>query len=194
MKAFLQRSGLSHLRHVAVFLSILFGFHLVYTLLIDKETLMIPGLEGLYLYLRHLLFVHSAWVAEHILGMTFTTGEFALRFEGHGALLVDESCSAVKWFAHFLVLMLIFPGPWKHKLWFIPAGIVVTHVVNIIRITGLAVVFVNRPDAFEFYHDWIFRPFFYLVLFLMWVLWVEKFYLARKTDERKRINQEGSGL
>ncbi len=186
LKSIIQRYGIQHLRHVAVFLTILFGFHLVYTLLIDKETLMIAGLEGLYIYLRQLLFVHSAWVAEHMLGMEFTTNEYTMHFSGHGTLLVDESCSAVKWFAHFLVLMLIFPGPWKHKLWFIPAGIIVTHLVNIIRITGLAIVLTRQPEAFEFYHDFIFRPFFYLVLFLMWVLWVERFYMGRKKEPARK--------
>lgn len=178
MKIF-QKYGLYQIRHVVWFFAILFGFHFLYSALINEE-LMIYGLEPLYLYLRGLLFVHSAWVVEHLIGYNIVRQEFTILFESGGGLLVDESCSAVKWFAHFLVLMLMFPGPWKHKLWFIPSGIIITHVVNIIRIAGLAIVQVNNPTAFDFYHDYIFRPFFYLVLFLMWVAWVEWFYLPSK--------------
>ncbi len=176
---------LGSIRYVGYFFIILFGFHFLYTALIDPDTLMISGLEGLYLYLRDLLYVHSAWVVESILGYEVSREGFAMIFHDGRSILVDESCSAVKWFAHFLVLMLLFPGPWKHKLWFIPAGIIITHTVNIIRITGLSVVFMSRPEAFEFYHDFIFRPFFYLVLFLMWVCWVEYFYLPSKKKNMK---------
>ncbi len=146
--------------------------------------MIIPGLEGLYDYLRELLFVHSAWVVEHIIGYEFVRQGDAMVFPGNRALIVDESCSAVKWFAHFLVLMLIFPGPWKHKLWFIPAGLIITQAVNVIRISGLTVVLLSQPGRFALYHDYVFRPFFYLVLFMMWVAWVEYFYLPKKNKKK----------
>ncbi len=183
LNEFIQRHQLGFLRYVVYFVIILLGFHVIYSALIDKDTLMIPGLEGLYMYLRGLLFVHSAWVVENIIGYEFIREGYLMRFEGGGGLLVDESCSAVKWFAHFLVMMLLFPGPWKHKLWFIPVGVLITHAVNIIRIAGLAVVFVNQYNAFDFYHDYVFRPFFYLVLFLMWVVWVEYIFLPAKAKK-----------
>ncbi len=183
-KRFIEHHKLGFAKHIALFMMILFGFHFLYGSLID-ETLMIPGLEGVYLYLQQLLFTQSAWVVEHILRYDIIRQDDAMIFAGGGAIIVNESCSAVKWFAHFLVLMLLFPGPWKHKAWFIPAGLVVTHLVNIIRISGLAVVYVNKPLAFDFYHDHVFRPFFYLVLFLMWVVWVEFFFLpSNKTSDK----------
>lgn len=185
LKRLSEQYRMGFLRYVAYFMLILLGFHAIYVILIDKETLMIPGLEGLYLYLRSLLFIHSAWVVESIIGYEIAREGFLMRFEGGGGLLIDESCSAVKWFAHFIVMMLLFPGPWKHKLWFIPIGIIVTHVVNIIRIAGLAVVLMNNHTAFDFYHDYVFRPFFYLVLFLLWVIWVEYIFLPSKKKPKK---------
>lgn len=185
LNAFIHRHQLGFLRYVAYFAIILLGFHVIYTILIDKETLMIPGLERLYLYLRNILFVHSAWVIENMIGYDIAREGFLIRFKDGGGLLVDESCSAVKWFAHFLVMMLLFPGPWKHKLWFIPAGILITHAINIIRIAGLAVVLNNYPGGFDFYHDYVFRPFFYIVLFLMWVVWVEHFFLPSNKNSTK---------
>jgi exosortase/archaeosortase family protein len=179
LRDFIIRHRLQYARDTLLFLVILFGFHFLYSALINED-LMIPGLEGLYVFLRKNLYDHSAWVVEYILGIGFDREGYIMYFNSGGAIEVDESCSAVKWFAHFMVLMLLFPGPWKHKLWFIPAGLLITHLVNIIRISGLAVVYSNNPASFDFYHDYVFRPFFYLVLFLMWVLWVEWFYLPRK--------------
>jgi len=186
--SFLSNTEFGFVRHIVWFMLILLGFHFLYSALIDPETLMIPGFEGLYLYLRGLLFAHSARVVESVLGIEMVRQGFLMQFNEGGGILVDESCSAVKWFAHFIILMLLFPGPWKHKAWFIPAGIIVTHLVNIIRIAGLAIVYVNRAGAFDFYHDYVFRPFFYLVLFLMWVVWVERFYLpAKKRAKEKKV-------
>ena len=31
-------------------------------------------------------------------------------------------------------------------------------------------------NTFHLAHDYVFKVFFYLIIFLMWVLWVEKFY------------------
>jgi exosortase/archaeosortase family protein len=174
----LHNKKLHPIKNILWFFVILFGFHFLYSAMVNEEQ-VIPGLEPLFDYLQRVLFVHSAWVVEHVVGYNIVRQGNAMVFEGGGRLIVDQSCSAVKWFAHFLVLMLLFPGPWKHKLWFIPAGLAVTHLVNVIRITGLAIVFVNRYETFDFFHDYVFRPFFYLVLFLMWVAWVEYFYLHK---------------
>ena len=78
--------------------------------------------------------------------------------------------------------MTFFPGPWKHKAWFIPLGLVVIHLVNIFRISGLSILLIYFPEHWQFTHDYIWRPFFYVVMFLLWVWWVEKFR-DRKPEE-----------
>jgi exosortase/archaeosortase family protein len=77
------------------------------------------------------------------------------------------------------VIMIFFPGPWKHKLWYIPTGILVIHLTNLVRIAGLAILRLPFPDPkfFHFFHDYIFKTFFYVVIFLMWYIWYEKFTL-----------------
>ena len=75
----------------------------------------------------------------------------------------------------------LFSGPIKHKLWYIPAGIIVIHFINIIRIVGLSLTGIPMPQHFEFFHNYVFKTFFYFMIFLMWVLWVEVF--ARKKPE-----------
>ena len=184
IQAFTERHRLHFFKYIGIFVLILLGFHFLYVALID-ENLVIPGLEGLYFYLQHQLFLHSAWVVENLWGYDIVREGHSMRFATGGGIVVDESCSAVKWFAHFLVLMILFPGPWKHKAWFIPAGLAITHLVNIIRVSGLAVVYVHRPENFEFFHDYIFRPFFYFVLFILWVAWVEWFFLPSR---KKKAN------
>jgi exosortase/archaeosortase family protein len=92
----------------------------------------------------------------------------------HHAMNVNESCSGFKQMWQVLVLFLFFPGPWKHKLWFIPMGMFSMFLVNVLRIVGLSFAMIYWPEQWDFIHLWILRPFYYVVIFILWVLWVEK--------------------
>lgn len=122
------------------------------------------------------VFNQSVWLIDHVLKIPITTDETrTIHFQNNGFIAINHGCSGLKPILQFLLLMLLFPGPWKHKTWFIPMGIVIVHFTNLFRITGLAVVTVTIPDYWDFAHDNLFRPFFYVVIFFLWVWWAEKF-------------------
>ncbi|MFK5856651.1 MAG: exosortase/archaeosortase family protein [Bacteroidota bacterium] len=127
--------------------------------------------------MANLLYNNSVWALKHLTTYEFTTDN-ALKtiYIGKGYVSVNHGCSGFKQFLQWIVLMVFFPGPWKHKLWFIPAGLVVVHLVNVFRISSLSIILeYNQSQSFwDFSHDWILRPFFYVVMFGMWVIWVEK--------------------
>jgi len=179
VRSFAEKHRLQFLKHVGLFLLILFGFHFFYAALL-RPLILVEEYNMVWVFLQRLLYAHSVWVLEHVLNYELIADGFLISFPGHGSILVDETCSAAKWLLHFLVLMLLFPGPWKHKAWFIPAGLLVVHGISVFRIVGLSVVFVNQPQAWDFSHDYVFRPFFYAMLFLIWVVWVEYFTLGKK--------------
>lgn len=89
-------------------------------------------------------------------------------------LEVSPECTSLKQWLHWLFLMLVFPGPGKHKLWYLPTGILLLHLINVFRIVGLAIVLSSTPQYFNFYHDYFFKTLFYGSIFLMWVFWIEK--------------------
>ena len=95
-------------------------------------------------------------------------------FPNQCIMYINESCSGLKQMLQFSLLMILFPGPWIKKLWFIPLGIIVMHLTNLFRVVGLAVVMNTRPQYWDFSHDYIFRPIFYVVIFGLWLYWVER--------------------
>jgi exosortase/archaeosortase family protein len=118
----------------------------------------------------------SAWLIGKVLNIPVVQGENRyFYFENGGFIAINHGCSGLKPMLQYLLLMLIFPGPWKHKAWFIPMGLVIVHLTNLFRISGLAVVTITIPAYWDFAHDYFFRPFFYVIIFLLWVWWVEKF-------------------
>ncbi len=92
-----------------------------------------------------------------------------------GYINVNEGCSGFKQDYQLLGLFLLYPGPWKHKLWYIPASFVVMHFTNIFRIVVLTLILQHLPAHWDFWHEWIMRPFYYAVIFGLWMVWNERF-------------------
>lgn len=172
------------LKDSLLFFILILGFHFLFRFWayhlnywpLDAEITQVSGL------LANIVFRNSSWILKHLTNYSFSLRGNSI-FVGNGFVGVNEGCSGLKQFLQWIVLMVFFPGPWKHKLWFIPSGLVVLHLVNIFRISALSALLLYLPEHWKFMHDWIFRPFFYVVMFVMWVLWVEKFKSSRK-DER----------
>jgi exosortase/archaeosortase family protein len=121
-----------------------------------------------------ILYNQSTWVVTNILNIRITEVNNAFFCENGAGLVLNESCSGIKQILQFALLMLIFPGPWKHKAWFIPLGMVVVHFTNVLRIVILTVVAEHWPTNIQYMHDnWV-RIMFYVVIFAMWLIWVEK--------------------
>jgi exosortase/archaeosortase family protein len=166
------------LKDVAIFIMITIIIHFAYRYWANK-TLYWPVEKQMYAAhdgLSSVVFRQSVWLIDHILHIPFTTDENrTIYFQNNGFIGISHGCSGLKPMLQYLLLMLIFPGPWKHKAWFIPMGLVIIHFTNLFRITGLAVVTITIPEYWDFAHDNFFRPFFYVVIFFLWVWWVEKF-------------------
>lgn len=70
--------------------------------------------------------------------------------------------------------MLFASDSWKHKLWFIPLGVVCSFAFNLLRIAIITLVIEFHPECFYVLHTYVFKYLFYGFLFALWVVWVEK--------------------
>lgn len=122
----------------------------------------------------------AAWINEYAIGrqMMRFDGAFYLGFIIQSSdepviryLIIDHTCSGLKQLYQALVLFLIYPGPWKHKCWYIPSVLAIMHLTNIFRVVILSLTMVHAYHHWDLVHDWIVRPMFYVVLFVLWVLW-----------------------
>ena len=83
------------------------------------------------------------------------------------------SCSGIKQMFVFFCIIAFYPGSEKHKLWFIPVGLLLIWILNVLRISSLVGVFAQFKDTFDFAHE-ISKYIFYFIIFMFWVLWEEK--------------------
>ncbi len=150
---------------------------------------------SLMLWSVDMVYSQSCWVLDRVFHIDITTISqqrliAAVNKDGGWArVIIAPECASLKQWMHWIFLMVLFPGPWKHKLWYIPAGLVIIEWTNVVRICGVLMMQIPWPNSFHLAHDYIFKFFFYLVIFLMWMLWVEKFYNPETTTTKPKQNE-----
>jgi exosortase/archaeosortase family protein len=128
------------------------------------------------------VYKQSTWVITHVLNIKIAENNNAFFCQNGAGLILNDSCSGIKQIMQFAILMLIFPGPWKHKAWFIPLGMFIVHLTNVLRIILLAVVAEHSPANIKYAHDNWLRIMFYVVIFGLWLIWVEKIAVKGKSS------------
>ena len=105
------------------------------------------------------------------------------KFAVHGKFVarIVEGCNAVSVMILFVAFVVAFKGKLKHTLLFILGGILIIHILNILRIALLVLALYYYPEYQEILHGTIFPLVIYSVVFILWVIWVNKFSVyARK--------------
>jgi exosortase family protein XrtF len=85
----------------------------------------------------------------------------------------------------FISFVIAFTGKFKKTVLFIVFGIVLIHVLNIARIALLCVALYNFPQYEHLLHGVIFPLVIYGVVFLLWVIWVNKYSLYATEVDKK---------
>ncbi|MFM7234691.1 MAG: exosortase X [Flavobacteriales bacterium] len=95
--------------------------------------------------------------------------------EGYKGVTVGAPCDGVVLYVLFIFFVVAFPGPIKHKLWFIPLGAFTVFYLNVLRVAALAVIMSINEDWLAFNHDYTFTIIVYSYVFALWIIWVQKF-------------------
>lgn len=98
-----------------------------------------------------------------------------IAIEGSSGVLIGAPCDGIILLAIFTVFVLSFPGPIKHKTWFLPLGIISIHLVNVLRVIALAWIVSVNEEWLSFNHDYTFTILTYAWVFLLWYCWVNRF-------------------
>ncbi len=106
--------------------------------------------------------------------------------DGSNGVWVGSNCNAITLFSLFSVFIFAYPGHQKSKLWFIPLGILLIHILNIIRVIALVIIAYYSPYSLSLNHTYTFTFIVYAFIFLLWMIWVNKY--ASKTNLKQNIN------
>jgi exosortase/archaeosortase family protein len=120
------------------------------------------------------------WLSEHIVSLggsmlaglgfdVYAQGRI-IGLAGTNMLEIIDGCNGIEVIGLFAGFVLAYPGRSLNRLIFIPAGILVLYLTNVVRILVLAITQLHAPGIFTT-HDST-TAIFYVVVFLMWVVWV----------------------
>ena len=124
-----------------------------------------------------------------IAGWPATTADYAhkpttiILHEGRGIVSVYEGCNGLNVMVIFMGFVLAFGPMRKAMWWFIPLGILLIHLSNLLRIGLLFLVTLYFPRTLYFAHKYLFTAFIFLIVFGLWIWWVRKF--TNKTGDAK---------
>ena len=98
-------------------------------------------------------------------------------FRGENTILaVYEGCNGVNTMIVFISFLLAYGRFSKKLFWFIPIGVIIIHLFNLVRIGALYFVVIYLQDYLYFTHKYLFTAFLFAVIFLLWIIWVQKLY------------------
>ena len=94
-----------------------------------------------------------------------------LGFAGGPAVEVADGCNGLTTIGLFIGFVLAFPGTWLRRAVFIPLGLAVIFLSNILRVSVLLLFLRYWPPGFELVHGLGAPTFFYLIVFGLWMVW-----------------------
>jgi exosortase/archaeosortase family protein len=164
------------------------------SLLADKGVLF--SLKILFVYLCWKAFAHfthdTAWwhsityrtgslYASAAAGILSAFGEKATPvgpdiYMAIGYMNVADHCLAFPAMVIYAGSILLFPGKWINKLWYIPMGWLIMICINLIRICLTSYAWEHfNPFYFKLNHSVIFVIVFYSTVFALIALWMKKY-------------------
>lgn len=96
---------------------------------------------------------------------------------GKTMLSIYEGCNGINTMVIFVSFLIAFGPLRKSLLWFIPLGLLIIHIVNLLRIIFLFFVARHLPQFMYFTHKYVFTGILFAVIFALWFWWIRKFAL-----------------
>jgi exosortase family protein XrtF len=90
-------------------------------------------------------------------------------------LRIIEGCNAISVIILFVSFVVAFSGKFKTTLFFILFGIFIIYLLNVIRIALLTVLLFHFPEKEHILHGVLFPLVIYGMIFILWIIWVNKF-------------------
>jgi len=102
------------------------------------------------------------------------------------SIFLDRGCMGRNVMLGYAALIAVFPGKFIHKLWYIPMGLLIIIFVNILRISGLAITAYCCPEYSDINHYIIFKIVAWIVIFILWVIWFNRFSPFSKINQKRK--------
>lgn len=130
--------------------------------------------EYITLHLGNILLSVSKYFLNLLGYKTLVFGK-TIKIVGTYGVYLDKGCLGRNVLGLFAGFLIAYPGKITSKLWFIPLGLLIINIINVFRITGLALTLKYFPQYVDINHHIIFQVVVLSCIFIMWYWWISKF-------------------
>jgi exosortase/archaeosortase family protein len=95
-------------------------------------------------------------------------------------LSIADVCNGLELLVLYAGLILCLPAARSRKLKYILGGIVLIEIINVLRCTGLVLLFLHKPEWLDFSHHYLFTFVVYAFIFWLWYLFSRDPEFAKK--------------
>jgi len=167
-------------RFIATSLGIFIAWYLLYDLWI------LPDGRVDYALSLHIISM-SKGILE-LMGFEMMTYARVITISGANGIEMVDGCNGIEALGLFVGFVVAYKGTWNNRAWFIPLGLFLIYLVNIVRVVVLVITQQHAPKIFSFTHDYSTTAIFYIVIFAMWVWW------SHLGDRKSGISERESGI
>jgi exosortase family protein XrtF len=181
MKAFIKSNAF--VRFIVTAGLLYFILYLVYQFVVKRYTFYDQKFIGLIIQSADLVLKGIGYTTFKVL----QDHDFqVIGIDGSNGVWVGSNCNAITLFSLFAVFIIAYPGNQKNKTWFIPLGILAIHILNVLRVVALAMIANSCPQYLNFNHTFTFTFLVYSFIFLLWIIWVNKFAGKTKVTDHEK--------
>ena len=101
-------------------------------------------------------------------------GEVFLYRNNHILLRIGDACNGLELMLIYAGVIALLPGSTKRKGIYISVGILCLIIANFFRCAGLQYIYVYFPQLFETTHHYVFTLVMYVLIFIGWVMYINK--------------------
>ena len=126
--------------------------------------------------------IHGTTIGLSLLGYETSGANDMILIDGQPVVLVADACNGLELFALYVGFLLCFPGKWKYKFFFIPIGIFLIYLVNVLREIVLALNYKFFQETFDFNHKYTYVFVVYLFVFGIWRYWLNRYSILSNSN------------
>lgn len=147
---------------------------LVYRLYLNLfETSQVDGITNLVG--DHVKYIMQLFGADIRIQKSVSDASLEIWYNKAYFVRIVEGCNAASIVILFISFIISFSGKLKATLLFIVFGVLFIYILNVIRIALLTVLLFRFPENQQFLHGVLFPLIIYGVVFVLWIVWVNKF-------------------
>ncbi|MGB0806452.1 MAG: exosortase family protein XrtF [Salibacteraceae bacterium] len=105
-----------------------------------------------------------------------------IQYFGVTLMVLIEGCNAISVMILFVAFLVAFQGKLKTYFWFVPSGILILYLANLVRIYLIGMIILYFPSWTNLAHDYVFPGVIYGTTFILWVVWVKYFTKKRENE------------